>query len=163
MFIYLLYIAVFEISAYYQELRIRLFDVNGRTIYTKNNEKKHKITYTTVESGNHKLCIDNYSSNNNTIQFVYKNGIEAKDYSQLARLDNLKPIDVNIAKLQDKMEELFHEMVSFKELEKSNLNEFDRIFGRVIFFSVILFSLMGVITFITISFVRNYLKHRKVI
>ena len=75
----------------------------------------------------------------------------------------MKPIDVNIAKLQDKMEELFHEMVSFKELEKSNLNEFDRIFGRVIFFSVILFSLMGVITFITISFVRNYLKHRKVI
>lgn len=142
---------------------MRLIDPNGVAVYNKNNENNYKISYSTTDSGNHQLCLDNYSSKENKIEFSFKSGIEAKDYSKIAKKDNVKPIEMHIEKLQDKMEQLIHSMVSFKEIENNNLGTFDGIVNRVFFTSIVLLSVMGVITLISLSIVKKFLRERKVI
>lgn len=140
-----------------------MVDTNGNSVYSKSNENFHKITYSTTESGNQQLCFENFSNQPNTIQFSYKSGIEAKDYSQLAKKDNVLPIEMHISKLQDKIEQLLHSMVSFKELENNNLGTFDSIVNRVFFSSIVLLSVMGLITLITLSLIKRFIRERKVI
>ena len=70
---------------------------------------------------------------------------------------------MHIEKLQDKMNQLIHSMVSFKEIENNNLSTFDGIVNRVFFTSIVLLSVMGVITLISLSIVKRFLRERKVI
>ncbi len=70
---------------------------------------------------------------------------------------------MHIEKLQDKMDQLIHSMVSFKEIENNNLSTFDGIVNRVFFTSIVLLSVMGVITLISLSIVKRFLRERKVI
>ena len=70
---------------------------------------------------------------------------------------------MHIEKLQDKMDQLIHSMVSFKEIENNNLITFDGIVNRVFFTSIVLLSVMGVITLISLSIVKRFLRERKVI
>lgn len=107
--------------------------------------------------------MDNYNSKDNQIEFSFKSGIEAKDYSKIAKKDNVKPIEMHIEKLQDKMDQLIHSMVSFKEIENNNLSTFDGIVNRVFFTSIVLLSVMGIITLISLSIVKRFLRERKVI
>ena len=140
-----------------------MVDTNGNSVYSKTNENYDKITYSTTDSGNQQLCFENFSNQPNAIQFSYKSGIEAKDYSQLAKKDNVLPIEMHISKLQDKIEQLLHSMISFKELENNNLGTFDNIVNRVFFSSIILLSVMGFITLITLSLIKRFIRERKVI
>ena len=70
---------------------------------------------------------------------------------------------MHIEKLQDKMDQLIHSMVSFKEIENNNLSTFDGIVNRVCFTSIVLLSVMGVITLISLSIVKRFLRERKFI
>ena len=70
---------------------------------------------------------------------------------------------MHIEKLQDKMDQLIHSMVSFKEIENNNLSTFDGIVNRVFFTSIVLLSVMGIITLISLSIVKRFLRERKVI
>ena len=140
-----------------------MVDTNRNSVYSKTNENYDKITYSTTDSGNQQLCFENFSNQPNAIQFSYKSGIEAKDYSQLAKKDNVLPIEMHISKLQDKIEQLLHSMISFKELENNNLGTFDNIVNRVFFSSIILLSVMGFITLITLSLIKRFIRERKVI
>jgi hypothetical protein len=44
------------------------------------------------------------------IAIEYKVGVDAKDYSEVAKKEHLKPLELELRKLEDKAEEIFKEM-----------------------------------------------------
>jgi hypothetical protein len=52
---------------------------------------------TTVEGGNHQICIENFNHENESkINFVMLTGIAARDYSNVARKKKFKPLELNV-------------------------------------------------------------------
>ncbi len=66
-----------------------------------------------------------------------KIGVEAKDYSQIAKKENLKPLEVEIRKVLDRAQELGRLMEEMKEREvrMRSLNEETN--ERVLWFSIL--------------------------
>ena len=83
------------------------------------------------------MCIKNNDNSINNIEFQFYSGIQAQDYSSLAKDSNLRPIEINIRKIIDMMKQLIKDLssVSIKEEENSRIN--DTIGTKIITFSLI--------------------------
>ena len=53
---------------------------------------------TANEGGNHQVCVENYGSLEIKFDFEFLSGIAAKDYSEVAKKSNLKPIELSVYK-----------------------------------------------------------------
>lgn len=90
---------IYNINSNSREMRIRLFDPNGNTLFNKENSITVKIAFTANEIGNHQLCVDNYSNYEIKIDFELLAGVAARDYSELARTAKFKPIELHVTLL----------------------------------------------------------------
>lgn len=94
----------------------KLFDPNGGILYTKKDAKQGRFitnapvsgTYTTCFKNGSKqaengLCADNFKVD---MFFKFKSGIEAKDYSSLAQLQNLEEVEVQTQWILDALYEV---------------------------------------------------------
>lgn len=156
--------SVFHFNSNSSEMRVRLFDINGNTIYNKENSSNVKIAFTASETGTHQICVDNYSNSDINISFMYLRGVAAKDYSELAKKSNLKPIEMHLTKLKESIEDLKHEnreIMSREEIRIKASNE--KISGRVIFFSFVLLLFMATIGVVEFFVIKKYLQDKKVI
>lgn len=74
-----------------------MVDNLGRQMVEKKDETKFKYSFTTFEGGQYTLCIHNTSGNDNArIHLQMKNGVAAKDYSEIAKKKDLKPMELNV-------------------------------------------------------------------
>jgi hypothetical protein len=122
-----------------------------------------KIAFTAHESGNHQLCIENNSRGEITIEFEFLSGVSAKDYSAIAKKSNLKPIELNIKKLEDMISYLIKEFSKIISHEESTLALNDSLSNKIIMFSMITLITMIVLGLVETIYIKNYLKRRKVI
>jgi len=54
-----------------------------------------------------------------TVTFSFKTGVNAKDYSSVAKKDNLKPLEVELRKLEDTTALIHEELLYMKEREST--------------------------------------------
>jgi hypothetical protein len=109
------------------------------------------------------LCINNYLSNEQKIDFEFLSGVSAKDYSDIAKKSNLKPIELNLQKLEDMISYLIHELTSIMVHEENTLAFNDALSNKIILFSMITLVSMIVVGFIETVFIQKYLRKRKLI
>lgn len=51
---------------------------------------------TATEGGNHQICIENLGQADSNIDFEFLSGVMAKDYSEVAKKSNLKPVELSV-------------------------------------------------------------------
>ncbi len=56
--------------------------------------------------------------NSKTIEFNFRTGVNAKDYSTVAKKGNLKPLEVELRRLEDLTASIHEEMLFLKEREQ---------------------------------------------
>lgn len=100
-------------------LSVYIQDSNKKKIAAKKNIHQFKDSFTTIEGGNYEICMLNISKEYNNIEFEMKHGIEAKDYSQIPKLQDLKPIELNLQKLEDYTQEIYHLIMFSDSREKT--------------------------------------------
>ena len=90
-------------------------------------------------------------------------GIAARDYSELAKKENLIPVELNLQKLEDMISYLIREFstINSHELKQISLN--DVISYKVMFFSIAFIIGMCVISFLEILYIKKYFQSRKII
>ena len=105
--------------------------------------------------------------NNNNIElkidFEFLSGVSAKDYSAIAKKSNLKPIELNLKKLEDMIGYLIKEFSKIISHEESTLAINDALSNKIIMFSMITLITMLLIGVIETIYIKNYLKRRKII
>jgi len=97
------------------------------------------------------------------MDFEFLSGVSAKDYSAIAKKSNLKPIELNIKKLEDMTNYVVKEFTKMISNEEENLALNDSLSNRIITFSMITILAMVILGTIETLYIRNYLKRRKVI
>lgn len=56
------------------------------------------------------------------ISIEYKVGVDARDYSEVAKKEHLKPLELELRKLEDKAEEIHREM-SYQRAREENMRD----------------------------------------
>lgn len=156
-------LAIFSISANSKDIRVRLFDPNGNTVQNKENNNLIKITYTSHEPGNHQICLDNYGNSEVNIAFEVTSGIYAKDYTEISKKEKLKPVEINLQKMEDMMGFVIHEFENIMQSERRGDELNDSIANTISFFFVVVLVIMGFVGFIQVTYVKNHFKNRKLI
>lgn len=96
------------------------------------------------------------------IIFEILTGIAAKDYSDLAKRDNLQPIELNLQKLEDMMGYLFHELNTIMSSEEKN-KSLDLASEKIIIFSIATLSAIIFVSLLELIYIKKYFKNRKLI
>jgi len=90
-------------------------------------------------------------------------GVAAKDYSDIAKKSNLKPIELNLKKLEDMISYLIHELSSIMAHEEKTLALNDALSNKIILFSMLTLVSMIVIGLVETFYIQKYLQNRKII
>lgn len=97
------------------------------------------------------------------VTFEILTGISAKDYSDVAKKENLKPVELNLQKLEDMMSYLVHELSSIMSKEKKTLTASDVISDEIVFFSMSTLVVISLIGLAEVLYLKRYWVNRKLI
>ena len=122
-----------------------------------------RIAFTASEMGNHQLCLENFEHKDLRVNFEFLSGVAAKDYSDIAKKSNLKPIELNLKKLEDMLSYLIHDISTILVHEEHTLALNDSLSNKIILFSMITLISMISIGLMETFYIRKYLQNRKII
>lgn len=65
--------------------------------YQKTDAQSGNFAFTAKETGEHKICFKNRGSIVRKVDLDLKTGVNAKDYSAIAKREQLEPLEVRVA------------------------------------------------------------------
>lgn len=122
-----------------------------------------KLAYTALEAGNHQICVDNNDQYENRIEFEFLSGVAANDYSNIAKKSNLKPIELNLRKLDDMSKYLVNELTSSLALSEHNFKSHDALSEKISFLSFVTIGVMIIMGFLQTVLVQKFVINKKFI
>lgn len=158
-----LLVGEFSISPPNEAVSVTVSDPTGLVVYSKTQAGDGKFAYTAATAGEYRACFIGASSGDKTISFVMRMGLETKDYSAAAKKDNLKPLEVELRRLEDTVTMIHNEMQYMKTREESMRATNDSTGTRVLWFSFFSMSILVALGISQIVYLKRYFQSRKLI
>ena len=79
-----------------------------------------KFSFTAGSEGSHKLCFLNGGGQKRTVEFEWASGAAAIDYGDVAKVEQLKPLELEMRKLEDRLTAVRKEMQFQREREEAH-------------------------------------------
>lgn len=141
--------------------RIIVRDNSNRSIIHKDNTDHLKESFTTYAGGYYEVCIMNTDSSEQTFEFDQKSGIAAKDYSQVPKVKDLKPIEQDLQKLNDQADEYWHLVNYANSHEKKYEALRENVISNITIFTIVLISLMIMIGGVEVVLAKQIIMSKK--
>jgi len=177
-----LIVGEFTILPANQRIQVTLQDPNDQLIYSKAVASQEsieqptsgtgeitiepsKFAHTSKITGEYRSCFANTeTSTTKQVSFNLRTGSTAnKDYSQLAKQESLKPIEVELKKLEDTVGSILNDMKYMSKREKEMRQTNDSIGRRVLWMSLISFILLLTAKSGEIIYLRRYFHSKRLI
>lgn len=137
-------------------------DAAGSVFYSKSVSSDGKFAHTASRAGEVRMCFHNSEGvSQKTISLTLSNG--GKDYKELAKKDHLKPLEVELKRLEDTVVQISQEMKSLQEREAKMRETNDSTGRRVVWFSVLTMLILVALTAGQIVYLKKYFKSKKLI
>lgn len=123
----------------------------------------HKFSFTADAAGSYAVCFFNSNDNSVRTMLDFKHGVEAKDYSEVAKREHLMPVEKELRKMEDTVDEIHREMLYMREREAAMRNTNESTNSRVLwfsFFSIVVLLGMGVWQ---VLYLKKFFKSKKLI
>ncbi|XP_037072029.1 transmembrane emp24 domain-containing protein bai-like [Pollicipes pollicipes] len=129
---------------------------HGKFAFTTDKDTKFEICFvSSVQAGQSGLVHD--------ITLTTKHGVEAKSYEGLADAAKLKPLEMQLKKLEDLSEAIVQDFAYMREREEQMRDTNESTSSRVMYFSLFgLCCLLGLATW-QVLYLRRYFKAKKLI
>ncbi|KAJ3423542.1 transmembrane emp24 domain-containing protein [Anaeramoeba flamelloides] len=121
-----------------------IYDSKHHTIFHKHTIEDGKFAFRTDIHGDYKFCFTSHrqqsfqaSASTQRIEFEFKMGSEARDYSDIATKEHLNPLETEIRKMQDLVLEIHEEILYSKNREEAMRNTNESTNARVLWFSIL--------------------------
>ena len=129
----------------------------------KSNLNKIRFAFSTQTSGETYVCVTNGDNFYNSYDFEMSHGIDARDYTNIAKKENLKPAETEVLRVEDFVKEMkaTAEAIWVKESHKLEMSE---TFNSNLVWSS-LFGIVVIVAFGTFEYyvVKSYFKQKKLI
>merc|ERR1712168_1661551 len=99
---------------------LTVIDTNGHVLYKKEDAQKGKFAFTTDEYDMFEVCFHSDSSQGQFDREVFldvKTGVEAKNYDDLQKTEKLKPMELELKKLEDLSEAIVNDFAYMRARE----------------------------------------------
>ncbi|KAK8798778.1 hypothetical protein WA158_007862 [Blastocystis sp. Blastoise] len=148
-------------GTYYAENEVKtcvitVWNPSGKVIYTDKVTGRGRFLFNTETEGEYKVCIENKGPQDSEVSLKFRYGIDAKDYSHLAQVQNLEPIEVQMQWIVDSLYEVDETIETIQEREAQI-----RDISATIDYNIFLFSVITIILLISISISQTYALKRR--
>ena len=93
-------------------------------LYTKSDISSGKFAFTTEEYDNFEVCFSNGGGQAGLkvppreVTLILKHGVEAKNYEETGKAEKLKPLEVELRRLEDLSESIVNDFSYMKQREE---------------------------------------------
>ncbi|KAM4664745.1 transmembrane emp24 domain-containing protein 10 [Discoglossus pictus] len=151
------------------QVRLKITDSAGHILYSKEEASKGKFAFTTEEYDMFEVCFDSKvpagagRSPDQMVVLIMKHGVEAKNYEEIAKVEKLKPLEVELRRLEDLSESIVNDFQYMKKREEEMRDTNESTNVRVLYFSIFsMCCLMGLATW-QVFYLRRFFKAKKLI
>ncbi|XP_073514492.1 transmembrane emp24 domain-containing protein 10-like [Phyllobates terribilis] len=148
---------------------LRVTDSVGHILFSKEEAKKGKFAFTTDDYDVYEVCFENSASSDSSrspeqlIVLNVKHGVEAKNYEDLAKAEKLKPLEVELRRLEDLSDSIVKDFSYMKKREEEMRDTNESTSLRVLYFSAFsMFCLVALATW-QVVYLRRFFKSKKLI
>merc|ERR1719376_327094 len=145
------------------KVNMKVTDSNAHVLYQKEDATVGKFAFTTDDYDMFQICFISKTSGNGQhrgdqqVSLVLKRGIEAKNYDEIAKADKLKPLEVELRRLEELSSSIASAFFYMKKREEEMRETNESTNSRVLWFSVAsMLCLMGLATW-QVWYLRNLL------
>ena len=148
---------------------LKITDSNGHILYQKEDASSGKFAFTTDDYDMFQLCFSSktddkhYKPPPQDVRLDLKRGIEAKNYEDLAKNEQLKPLEVELRRLEDLSKSIVDAFAYMKKREEEMRDTNESTNSRVLYFSA--FSMLCLVALATwqVLYLRKFFKSKKLI
>ena len=144
-------------------LVVRIYDDQWKFIKEHKNDSYVKFSLTSQKQGDCFTCIMNNSTKSGLIEIELKYGAEANDYIQLARKEQLAPIEVELRKMIDMVTQMKDYSSSIALLAESKLNEADTITLKLYLYSFLTIIITISLALYQMFYYKKFFKAKKLL
>lgn len=101
---------------------VQIVSPSNKVEFSNKDAATGKFAFTGDEEGSHRVCFNNVGGVKRRVEFDFLAGNEAKDYAELAKKEHLKPIELELKKLEDRVAGIAEEMSYQREREEEHRN-----------------------------------------
>lgn len=151
-----------------QRASLKVTDSKGHVLYQKEEASKGKFAFTTEEYDMFEICFETHMQGggqgaDREVFLSLKHGVEAKNYQDIAKAEKLKPLEVELKKLEDLSESIVNDFAYMRSREEEMRDTNESTHSRVLYFSMFsMLCLMGLATW-QVLYLRRFFKAKKLI
>lgn len=152
--------------------RISVTGPDGNEIWNNQRLQTGSFSFLTEQGGDHMICFLDASKNpqeptpmgeKKRVTFKLKTGVEAKDYSEVAKREDLRPIEVELLRVEDLLWEINHDMNYFRKREADLRFTNESTSSRVHWLSLTTVFIVVVLGIWQIMYLKQYFMQKKLI
>ncbi|NWZ94402.1 TMEDA protein, partial [Nesospiza acunhae] len=148
---------------------LQITDSAGHILYAKEDASKGKFAFTTEDYDMFEACFESKlpvgtgRMPDQLVTLDMKHGVEAKNYEEIAKVEKLKPLEVELRRLEDLSESIVNDFAYMKKREEEMRDTNESTNTRVLYFSVFsMCCLIGLATW-QVFYLRRFFKAKKLI
>uniref|UniRef100_A0A8D0E549 GOLD domain-containing protein n=1 Tax=Salvator merianae TaxID=96440 RepID=A0A8D0E549_SALMN len=148
---------------------LQVTDSSGHLLYSKTDAKKGKFAFTTDDYEIYEICFESRGQPGHfrvpdlLVTLNIKHGVEARNYEDIAKAEKLKPLEVDLRRLEDLSESIVKDFAFMKRREEEMRDTNESTSARVFYFSI--FSMLCLVILATwqVFYLRRFFKTKKLI
>ncbi|XP_015791562.1 transmembrane emp24 domain-containing protein 10 [Tetranychus urticae] len=147
---------------------LQVLDSKGHAALNRESIDKGKFVITADEDDIYDICFVSYlspghQSGPREVHLEMKHGVEAKSYDELAHIGKLKPLEMELTKLEDLSASIVTDFEHMKKREEEMRDTNESTNTRVLYLSIFsMFCLLGLATW-QVLYLRKFFKTKKLI
>ncbi|XP_063724246.1 transmembrane emp24 domain-containing protein 10-like [Symsagittifera roscoffensis] len=153
-------------AVYFHISERKVTDMKQHVLFTKEDASSGKFAFTTEDYDRFEVCFISQgpeSGPSREVKLVLKHGVEAKNYEETGKVEKLKPLEIELRRLEDLSESIVNDFSYMKEREEYMRDTNESTNSRVLYFSVFsMCCLFGLATW-QVLYLRKYFKSKKLI
>jgi len=152
-----------------QRTDLSVTDSKGHTAFARENLDKGKFAVTSDEDDIFDFCFVSYMQTGHhpgperEVHLEMKHGVEAKSYEEIANVGKLKPLEMELTKLEDLSSSIVNDFEYMKKREEEMRDTNESTNNRVLYLSIFsMLCLLGLATW-QVLYLRRFFKAKKLI
>uniref|UniRef100_A0A914CY23 GOLD domain-containing protein n=1 Tax=Acrobeloides nanus TaxID=290746 RepID=A0A914CY23_9BILA len=149
---------------------VHVTDTRSHTLYKRENfaETRGKFAFTADEYDIFEICISMHAPQghqkiNREVALTLKHGVEAKNYEDLAKAEKLKPLEVELRRLEDLSDSIVQDFAYMRQREEEMRNTNESTNNRVLYLSIFSMLCLLALAIWQVLYLRRYFKAKKLI
>ncbi|XP_007431870.1 transmembrane emp24 domain-containing protein 10-like, partial [Python bivittatus] len=148
---------------------LKVTDSAGHLLYSREEAKKGKFAFTTEDYEIYEVCFQSHGQPGNfrlpdqLVTLNVKHGVEAMNYESVAKAEKLKPLEIDLRRLEDLSESIVKDFAFMKQREEEMRDTNESTSARVFYFSI--FSMLCLVSLAAwqVFYLRRFFKAKKLI